>query len=125
MKKILNALFLTLLAVFTFSSCSDVPAPYDILGEGDVPGLTGDGTKENPYNIATASLKQDGSVAWVQGYIVGSADGASLADGSKFEAPFVGASNILIADDVNEKDYKMYSCTVSCRNRFAGSIKFG
>ena len=34
MKKILNALFLTLLAVFTFSSCSDVPAPYDILGEG-------------------------------------------------------------------------------------------
>ena len=75
MKKILNALFLTLLAVFTFSSCSDVPAPYDILGEGDVPGLTGDGTKENPYNIATASLKQDGSVAWVQGYIVGSADG--------------------------------------------------
>ena len=106
MKKILNALFLTLLAVFTFSSCSDVPAPYDILGEGDVPGLTGDGTKENPYNIATASLKQDGSVAWVQGYIVGSADGASLADGSKFEAPFVGASNILIADDVNEKDYK-------------------
>ena len=70
MKKILNALFMTLLAVFTFSSCSDVPAPYDILGEGDVPGLTGDGTKENPYNIATASLKQDGSVAWVQGYIV-------------------------------------------------------
>ena len=56
MKKILNALFLTLLAVFTFSSCSDVPAPYDILGEGDVPGLTGDGTKENPYNIATACL---------------------------------------------------------------------
>ena len=51
MKKILNALFLTLLAVFTFSSCSDVPAPYDILGEGDVPGLTGDGTKENPYSI--------------------------------------------------------------------------
>lgn len=106
MKKILNALFMTLLAVFTFSSCSDVPAPYDILGEGDVSGLTGDGTKENPYNIATASMKQDGSVAWVQGYIVGSADGASLADGSKFEAPFVGASNILIADDVNEKDYK-------------------
>lgn len=106
MKKILNALFLTLLTVFTFSSCSDVPAPYDILGEGDVPGLTGDGTKENPYNISSASLKQDGSVAWVQGYIVGSAEGASLADGSKFEAPFVGASNILIADDVNEKDYK-------------------
>ena len=107
MKKILNALFLTIITLVTFS-CSDVPAPYDINGggNGEGPALTGDGTKENPYNIATASLKQDGSVAWVQGYIVGSADGASLADGSKFEAPFVGASNILIADDVNEKDYK-------------------
>ena len=52
MKKILNALFLTLLAVFTFSSCSDVPAPYDILGEGDVPGLTGDGSKDNPYTVS-------------------------------------------------------------------------
>lgn len=31
MKKILNALFLTLLTVFTFSSCSDVPAPYDMI----------------------------------------------------------------------------------------------
>lgn len=106
MKKILNALFLTLLAVFTFSSCSDVPAPYDILGEGDIPGLTGDGTKENPYNIETAQKKQDASIAWVQGYIVGSSEGASLGDGAKFEAPFVGESNILIADDVNEKDYK-------------------
>ena len=71
MKKILNALFLTLLTVFTFSSCSDVPSPYDILGEGDVPELTGDGTKENPYDIASAKQKQDGSIAWVQGYIVG------------------------------------------------------
>lgn len=74
MKKILNALFLTLLAVFTFSSCSDVPAPYDILGEGDVPGLTGDGTKENPYSIEAAQQKQDGTIAWVQGYIVGTVE---------------------------------------------------
>ena len=40
MKKILNALFLTLLAVFTFSSCSDVPAPYDILGAVSYTHLT-------------------------------------------------------------------------------------
>ena len=95
MKKILNALFLTLLAVFTFSSCSDVPAPYDILGEGDVPGLTGGGTKEDPYNIETAQKKQDGSIAWVQGYIVGCVDGEgkAIATESKFEAPFTIASN--------------------------------
>ena len=56
MKKILNALFLTLLAVFTFSSCSDVPAPYDILGEGDVPGLPGDGSKRSVYFLSLLSL---------------------------------------------------------------------
>lgn len=108
MKKILNALFLTLLAVFTFSSCSDVPAPYDILGEGDVLGLTGGGTKEDPYNIETAQKKQDGSIAWVQGYIVGCVDGEgkAIATESKFEAPFTIASNILIADTPNETNYK-------------------
>ena len=31
MKKILNALFLTIITLVTFS-CSDVPAPYDING---------------------------------------------------------------------------------------------
>ena len=98
MKKILNALFLTLLAVFTFSSCSDVPAPYDILGEGDVPGLTGDGTKENPYSIEAAQQKQDGTIAWVQGYIVGTVENYEDPSGSaKFAAPFTAKNNLLIA----------------------------
>ncbi|MBD3590877.1 DUF6359 domain-containing protein [Bacteroides sp. GM023] len=108
MKKILNALFLTLLTVFTFSSCSDVPAPYDILGEGDVPGLTGDGTKENPYNIEAAQQKQDGSVAWVQGYIVGAIEnvyddkGEFAGNKASFTAPFTITSNILIAESPDE-----------------------
>lgn len=108
MKKILNALFLTLLTVFTFSSCSDVPAPYDILGEGDVPGVTGDGTKENPYNIEAAQQKQDGSVAWVQGYIVGAIEnvyddkGEFAGNKASFTAPFTITSNILIAESPDE-----------------------
>lgn len=108
MKKILNALFLTLLAVFTFSSCSDVPAPYDILGEGDVPGLTGDGTKENPYNIEAAQQKQDGSIAWVQGYIVGALEnvyddkGEFAGNKASFTAPFTITSNVLIAESPDE-----------------------
>ncbi len=108
MKKILNALFLTLLAVFTFSSCSDVPAPYDVLGEGDVPGMTGDGTKENPYNIETAQKKQDGSIAWVQGYIVGAIEnvyddkGEFAGNKANFTAPFNITSNVLIAESPDE-----------------------
>lgn len=108
MKKILNALFLTLLAVFTFSSCSDVPAPYEILGEGDVPGLTGDGTKENPYNIEAAQQKQDGSTAWVQGYIVGALEniyddkGEFAGNKANFVAPFNITTNVLIAESPDE-----------------------
>ena len=111
MKKILNALFLTLLAVFTFSSCSDVPAPYDILGEGDVPGLTGDGTKENPYNIEAAQQKQDGSIAWVQGYIVGTIENYEDPSGSaKFATPFTAKNNLLIAASATEMNVK--NCAV-------------
>lgn len=111
MKKILNALFLTLLAVFTFSSCSDVPAPYDILGEGDVPGLPGDGTKENPYNIEAAQQKQDGSIAWVQGYIVGTIENYEDPSGSaKFATPFTAKNNLLIAASATEMNVK--NCVV-------------
>ncbi len=111
MKKILNALFLTLLAVFTFSSCSDVPAPYDILGEGDVPGLTGDGTKENPYNIEAAQQKQDGSIAWVQGYIVGTIENyEDLSGSAKFATPFTAKNNLLIAASATEMNVK--NCVV-------------
>ena len=111
MKKILNALFMTLLAVFTFSSCSDVPAPYDILGEGDVPGLTGDGTKENPYSIEAAQQKQDGTIAWVQGYIVGTVENYEDPSGSaKFAAPFTAKNNLLIAASATEMNVK--NCVV-------------
>ena len=111
MKKILNALFLTLLAVFTFSSRSDVPAPYDILGEGDVPGLTGDGTKENPYSIEAAQQKQDGTIAWVQGYIVGTVENYEDPSGSaKFAAPFTAKNNLLIAASATEMNVK--NCVV-------------
>ena len=111
MKKILNALFLTLLTVFTFSACSDVPAPYDILGEGDVPGLTGDGTKENPYSIEATQQKQDGTIAWVQGYIVGTIENYEDPSGSaKFGAPFTAKNNLLIAASATETNVKNCVC---------------
>lgn len=103
MKKILNALFATLLAVFTFSSCSDVPAPYEIMDEGDLPGLVGNGTKENPYDVASAKQKQDGSEAWVQGYIVGTIENYQDPSGSAtFAAPFTANNNILLAASADE-----------------------
>ena len=127
MKKILNALFLTLLTVFTFSSCSDVPAPYDILGEGDVPGLTGDGSKDNPYTVSDLKAKADGTtVAWVQAYIVaGIKSSTDMSISSENDVVFgtqptgVKATAFLIADDRGESDYKNCSA-VNLSGKTAG-----
>lgn len=117
MKKILNALFVALLAVFTFSSCSDVPAPYEILepGSGNQGGVqpTGEGTKENPYNVVAAQQNQNGSVAWVEGYIVGTIESLYDEEGNftgnkaNFSGPFEIKTNVMIAasaDETNEKN---------------------
>ena len=55
MKKIFYTMFVVLMAAFTFASCEDVPAPYDIpSGGNDKPGTVetaeGDGTVGSPYN---------------------------------------------------------------------------
>ena len=114
MKKILNALFLAMLAVITFSACSDVPSPYDIKGEGDGPELTGDGSKELPYTVADLKVKADGkTVAWVEAYIVaGIKSSAEKSIKSADDVVFgtqptdVKATSFLIADSGEESDYK-------------------
>ena len=60
MKKILYSIMALAISAFTLQSCEDVPAPYDIPGEGgntEKPEveLVGDGTLENPYNAAAAN----------------------------------------------------------------------
>ena len=57
-KKIYSLLMLAM-AAFAFTSCEDVPMPYDMPGsasESDEPlvQVVGDGTVENPYNVAGA-----------------------------------------------------------------------
>jgi hypothetical protein len=73
--------------------------------------LTGDGTKENPYNIEAAQQKQDGSIAWVQGYIVGTIENYEDPSGSaKFATPFTAKNNLLIAASATEMNVK--NCVV-------------
>ena len=56
MKKVIYSMLALLCAAFAFTSCEDVPMPYDQPGEGGedpvVVEPTGDGTLENPYNVA-------------------------------------------------------------------------
>lgn len=106
MKKIFSALFFTLFgAAALMTSCSDVPAPYEIKSPDDV-DLVGTGTKEDPYNVATAQMKQDGSVAWVQGYIVGVMETNVDPFTANFAAPFSTSSNLMIADNPDEQKAK-------------------
>ena len=60
MKKFWKSLMFAAVGVFALSSCEDVPAPYDIpgTGGGETPVVvepTGEGTLENPYNVAAAN----------------------------------------------------------------------
>lgn len=60
MKKIFYSILMLAMAAFTFTSCEDVPAPYDIpdSGETDTPVAEepiGDGTFENPFNALAAN----------------------------------------------------------------------
>ena len=57
MKKILYSVFALAIAAFTFTSCEDVPAPYDDPNDNpsDQPVViepSGDGTAASPYNVA-------------------------------------------------------------------------
>lgn len=57
MKKILYSVLAIAMAAFTFTSCEDVPAPYDdpngnITDEPVTIEPEGDGTEANPYNVA-------------------------------------------------------------------------
>lgn len=106
MKKIFSALFFMLFGAAAFmTSCSDVPAPYEIKSPDDV-DMMGTGTKEDPYNVAAAQMKQDGSVAWVQGYIVGVMETNVDPFTANFVAPFATSSNLMISDNPEENKSK-------------------
>ena len=67
--------------------------------EGEKPslpeGLTGDGTKENPFTVEDV-LKLNNKFAgpyYVKAFIVGQVNGASLESGAEFDAPFTPSTN--------------------------------
>ena len=71
MKKIIYSLFVLAMAAFTFSSCEDVPAPYDMPTKPETPELTTDGTEANPYTVADAKIAATGTNVFVKAFIVG------------------------------------------------------
>lgn len=87
-----------------------LPGTGEEIGGGDEPGDTeetpqGDGTQENPYNIAAVIENQDATTekVWSSGYIVGVLNGS--ASNAVFEEPFGDVTtNLLIAASPDETD---------------------
>ena len=94
MKKIAYLLIALTTMVFTFTSCSDVPMPYEqpsIYDDGSTSTPTGDGSASNPFNIAAAIIKckEIGNTASEEKYYVkGVVRTAATADASFGNATF-------------------------------------
>lgn len=99
-------MLVALMTAFTFTSCEDVPAPYDIPNGGNGGGssdMAGNGTAENPYTVEDIkSSGATGSNVYVKAYIVGFVPGKAI-DEAKFTAEGCEAtSNVLIAASPDE-----------------------
>ena len=104
MKKIIYSLFVLAMAAFTFSSCEDVPAPYDMPTKPETPELTTDGTEANPYTVADAKIAATGTNVFVKAFIVGYVPDKALNEAIFGDAASAekAPTNILIAASADE-----------------------
>lgn len=96
------------MTAFTFTSCEDVPAAYEIPGGGNGGNggsteTVGNGTAENPYTVEDIKKHgATGSNVFVKAYIVGFVPDKAI-DEAKFTAEGCEAtSNVLIAASADE-----------------------
>lgn len=96
------------MTAFTFTSCEDVPAAYEIPGGGNGGNggsteTVGNGTAENPYTVEDVKKHgATGSNVFVKAYIVGFVPEKAIDD-AKFTAEGCEAvSNVIIAASADE-----------------------
>lgn len=101
-------MLVALATTLSFTSCEDVPAPYDIptggnTGGGTIVDTEGDGTEAKPFSAADIkSGKAKGNDVYVKGYIVGFVPDKDISE-AKFTADGCEAtSNVLIAASADE-----------------------
>lgn len=71
-----------------------------VVNIGSTGGGEGEGTEESPYSVEEAIANQ-GSLKWVEGYIVGYVNGIGIADAA-FGVPTEAQTEILIASSATE-----------------------
>lgn len=107
MKKYIFSVLMAAMAVFTFSSCEDVPAPYGTPNQPSTPEATTSGTEADPYTVTDARIVGTGTNVFVKGYIVGYIPtGEKSLKSAVFGATGenVSTSNVLIAASADESD---------------------
>lgn len=114
MKKIIYSFLAFAMAAMTFSSCEDVPAPYDYTYNGPGKDTTkvivvepaGDGTAESPYNVArTLDLIQSGNIPSGKVFVKGIVNGDNGIDVNYGNATFY------ISDIAgSETKFEIYRC---------------
>ena len=122
MKKVIFSMLALFCAAFAFTSCEDVPMPYDQPGEGGEDPViiqpTGEGTADNPFNVA-AALEYTNSLAadeespidiYIKGKIVSITEEYSVNYGN---------ARFYISDDgTNKNQFEIY------RALYLGNKKF-
>ena len=104
MKKIIYSLLVLAMAAFTFSSCEDVPAPYDMPTKPETPELSTDGTEANPYTVADAKIAATGTNVFIKAFIVGYVPDKALNEAIFSDAASAekAPTNILVATSADE-----------------------
>ncbi len=106
MKKIIYSVFMMFMVAMTFTSCADVPMPYDdpnqaaIDEEGSAVEPAGLGTIDDPYNVAAANaLIESGEAPSTNVYVKGKIVSVKEIDTGSF-----GNATFYISDDGTSKN---------------------
>ena len=120
MKKFIHSCLFLAMAAITFSSCEDVPAPYNMPTEPETSEVqpTGTGTAADPFNVAGAVkyIDEGGSESELK-YVKG-----KVVSIEKFDASY-GSMIYYISDDgTSTKQFKVYNGYAGPnRTKFSGA----
>lgn len=120
MKKFIYSCLFLAMAAITFSSCEDVPAPYNMPTEDETPEVqpTGTGTAADPFNVAGAvKYIEDGGSESELKYVKG-----KVVSIEKFDASY-GSMIYYISDDgTSTNQFKVFNGYAGPnRTKFSGA----
>ena len=107
MKKIIYSVFMMVMVTMAFTSCADVPMPYDDPnqaaiddGGGSTVEPAGSGTVDDPYNVAAANaLIESGEAPGTNVYVKG-----KIVSIKEIDTATYGNATFYISDDGTSKD---------------------